>query len=52
MNQQQPPENSGNNEIDRYYQIRVKSIKFKSKQATAIYFYDISYHIKSHILSK
>ena len=33
--------------LEKFYQIRVKSIEFLQKSGTAIYFYDISNHIKS-----
>ena len=32
---------------ERYFQIRVKSIEFLGKPATAVYFYDLTSHVKS-----
>ena len=34
-------------EIEKYYQVRVKSRVYLQKQATAIYFYDFTSQIKS-----
>lgn len=38
-------------EDEKFFQIRVKSIKFLQKKATAIYFYDVTNHIRSLKLS-
>ena len=33
--------------INKFTQIRVKSIQFMEQKATAIYFYDMTHHIES-----
>ena len=33
--------------FDKFTQIRVKSIEFQEKKATAIYFYDMTHHVES-----
>ena len=38
--------------VHSYYQIRVKSVQFCQKPATAVYFYDLSSHVTSLQLSK
>ena len=34
-------------DLEKFYQIRVKSREFLQKSATAIYFYDISQQVKA-----
>ena len=33
--------------VRKFYQVRVKSIKFHESDAIAIYFYDVTHHIES-----
>ena len=33
--------------MSKFYQVRVKSIKFHEMDAIAIYFYDVTHHIES-----
>ena len=37
----------GSNNLEKFYQIRVKSIEFLQENSTAVYLYDITNHIKS-----
>ena len=37
----------GSNGLEKFFQIRVKSIQFLQRHATAVYLYDITNHIKS-----
>ena len=43
---------SNDAEKERYYQIRVKSIDFLQKSGIAVYFYDLTQHIKNLELSR
>ena len=38
---------SETNDLEKFYQIRVKSREFLQKSATAIYFYDVSQQVKA-----
>ena len=44
---EQKKEKAAEADFDKFTQIRVKSIEFQEKKATAIYFYDMTHHVES-----